>query len=162
MGNNSNQLFRKKSLERIESPEKVNAFIRVLNPGIWIVIVAIVVAVIGILVWAFSGSINETVEVDFRSYGYGGEVLYVPEGQIEGIDYGIEIDTDEQIGKVTGWDTEPSKAENVMDEYVMHLNNIKPNDYVYQVRTNLMCSEGVHSAKIIVRQFKPIEFITGK
>ena len=161
MGNNSNQLFRKKSLEKIESPEKVNALVRVLNPGIWILIVALLVAIVGILVWAFAGRINETINVYYRSSGYGGEVIYVPEDMISGINYGLEIESDGQIGKVTGWDEEPTLAEEVMDDYLIHLNNINPKSFVYEVRTNLMCSEGIHPAKIVIKTFAPIEFIIG-
>ena len=161
MGNNSNQLFRKKSLEKIESPEKVNALVQVLNPGIWIVIIALLFTVIGILIWTFAGRINETIDVYYRSSGYRGEIIYVTEDMISGINYGLEIKSDEQLGKVTGWDEEPVHAEDVMDDYLIHLNNLSPDSFVYEVRTNLMSSEGIHPAKIIVRTFAPIEFVVG-
>ena len=161
MGNNSNQLFRKKSLEKVESPEKVNALVRVLNPGIWILIVALALAIIGILVWTFSGKISETIEVYYRSSGYAGEVIYISEDMISEIEYGQEIESDGQKGKVTGWDEEPSLAEDVMDDYLIHLNNFSLDSFVYEVRTNLMSSEGIHPAKIVIKKFAPIEFIIG-
>ena len=161
MGKDSNQLFREKSLERIESPEKINARIKVLNPGIWILLIALLVAIIGVLIWAFAGNINQTVEVNYRSYGYGGEVVYVSEDQISEISYGCKIEADGEVGKVTGWDEEPCLAEEVMDEYLMHLNGFSPKSFVYEVRTNLMSYEGVHNAKIVVDKISPIEFIIG-
>ena len=33
----SDQIFRKKSLDRISSPEQLNDYIRVANPGIWMI-----------------------------------------------------------------------------------------------------------------------------
>ena len=34
----SDQIFRKKSLDRISSPEQLNDYIRVANPGIWMIL----------------------------------------------------------------------------------------------------------------------------
>ena len=37
----NNDIFRKKSLERISSPEQLNDYIKVSNPSVWIIIIAI-------------------------------------------------------------------------------------------------------------------------
>ena len=36
----SDQIFRKKSLDRISSPEQLNDYIRMANPGIWMILTA--------------------------------------------------------------------------------------------------------------------------
>lgn len=36
------QLFRKKSIERVNSPEQLNEHIRVANPGVWLVLAAVI------------------------------------------------------------------------------------------------------------------------
>mgnify|MGYP007122110349 CR=1 FL=1 len=43
-----NSIFRKKSLDRIESPEQLNDYIRVTSPGIWIFLAAAIVLLVGI------------------------------------------------------------------------------------------------------------------
>ena len=53
-------LFREKSIERVSSPEQLNDYIRVTNPSVWIVLLALVVLLVGILAW----SIFSTVEVE--------------------------------------------------------------------------------------------------
>ena len=45
-----NQLFRKDSMERINSPEQLQDYIRVTNPGIWMVLAAIIVLLAGFIV----------------------------------------------------------------------------------------------------------------
>ncbi|HAG12584.1 MAG TPA: NHLP bacteriocin system secretion protein, partial [Ruminococcus sp.] len=35
------QVFRKKSLDRISSPEQLTDYLRVTNPGIWVVLAAV-------------------------------------------------------------------------------------------------------------------------
>ena len=38
----SDQIFRKKSLDRISSPEQLNDSIRVAHPGIWMILAAVI------------------------------------------------------------------------------------------------------------------------
>ncbi len=56
-------IFRKETLERISSPEQLTDYLRVTNPGIWIVLVAIVVMLAGFFVWMSVGTIETTVPV---------------------------------------------------------------------------------------------------
>ena len=44
------QLFRKKTVERISSPEQLQDYMRVTNPGIWMVLGAVIVLLAGLLV----------------------------------------------------------------------------------------------------------------
>ncbi len=46
------ELFRKKSIDRVSSPEQLNDYIKVVSPGIWILILAIIVLLVGVIVWA--------------------------------------------------------------------------------------------------------------
>ena len=52
-------LFREKSLERISSPEKLDDYIKVTTPSVWLVLAATVTVLIGIIVWSVFGSVNE-------------------------------------------------------------------------------------------------------
>ena len=54
----SNEVFRKKSIERINSPEDLNEYIRVSNPGIWLLLIGIIVLLFGAVVWGYVGSIE--------------------------------------------------------------------------------------------------------
>ena len=47
-----NQIFRKKSLERIASPEQLNDYMRVTNPPVWIVLGAVILLRAGLLIWS--------------------------------------------------------------------------------------------------------------
>ena len=49
-------LFRKKSMERITSPEHLTQYLRVTNPGIWIILMSVIVLLAGILVWSAAAS----------------------------------------------------------------------------------------------------------
>ena len=57
----NNDLFRKKAVERISSPEKLNDYIHVTSPSIWMALGAIILILVGALVWATFGNIYTTV-----------------------------------------------------------------------------------------------------
>ena len=45
------QVYRKGSLERIQSPEQLNDYLRVTNPSVWVLLTAVILLLMGLLVW---------------------------------------------------------------------------------------------------------------
>ena len=56
-----NQLFRKKSLESISSPEEMHDYMRVTTPRLWMLLTAIVVLVAGFIVYASMTTLENTI-----------------------------------------------------------------------------------------------------
>lgn len=54
-------LFRKEALERISSPEQLKDYLKVTNPGVWLVLAAVIVLMAGIFVWSATGNMETTV-----------------------------------------------------------------------------------------------------
>ena len=54
----NSELFRKKSIERVSTPEQLNDYIRVTTPSVWAVLAAMTVLLIGMLVWGVFGSVD--------------------------------------------------------------------------------------------------------
>ena len=57
------QVFRKKSLDKVKSPENLNDYVQVSNPGVWLLLAAIIVLLAGAVIWGVFGHIETTVEV---------------------------------------------------------------------------------------------------
>lgn len=57
----SEEIFRKKSLDKVKSPETLDDYIRVSNPGVWLLLVSVIVLLAGAAVWGFFGQIETTV-----------------------------------------------------------------------------------------------------
>ena len=55
-------LFRKKSMDRVSSPEQLNDYIRVTSPSVWLVLLAIVLLLAGILIWSTFGKVEAVRE----------------------------------------------------------------------------------------------------
>lgn len=57
-------LFRQEALDRLSSPDQLDQLMRVADPKRWIALAAIGALVVGVLVWAFVGRIDSTVQAD--------------------------------------------------------------------------------------------------
>ena len=49
-----NNLFRKEAVEKITGPEDLNSYVKVMNPRVWLILLGIGVAVIGLAGFAVS------------------------------------------------------------------------------------------------------------
>jgi len=64
--NERKNIFRKASLERMSSPDKLNDYIRVSNPSVWIVLCAIAVLLVAAVVWSVTYELPEGIRpIDF-------------------------------------------------------------------------------------------------
>ena len=55
-----NSVFREKSMDRVSSPEALNDYIRVTTPSVWIILIALVVLLLGMLAWSVFGRVEVT------------------------------------------------------------------------------------------------------
>jgi len=51
-------LFREKSIKRVSSPEELNDYIRVTTPSVWLVMLALVILLAGMLAWSVLGTVE--------------------------------------------------------------------------------------------------------
>lgn len=46
------KLFRKKSLDKVKSPEKLNEYVKVASPALWLILIGVLLLIAGAIVWA--------------------------------------------------------------------------------------------------------------
>ena len=51
-------IFRQKNVEKVQSPEQLNDYIRVATPSAWLALAACVLLLIGFLVWSVFGTVE--------------------------------------------------------------------------------------------------------
>jgi hypothetical protein len=75
-----NSVFRKKTLERISSPEQLTDYLRVTGPGIWITLIIVMLLLGSLFVWAAIGTLETTadVRVDVKQHN---AVIIAPGGE---------------------------------------------------------------------------------
>lgn len=53
-----NGIFRQKSIDKVSSPEKLDDYIRVTTPSVWITLLAIVILLAGTIIWGCFGELT--------------------------------------------------------------------------------------------------------
>ncbi|MBQ3919562.1 MAG: hypothetical protein II695_07800 [Oscillospiraceae bacterium] len=61
--NEKQQIFRKSGIERMNSPEQLTDYLRVTNPSVWVILAAVVILLVGFLVWSLNGKLEIVVNV---------------------------------------------------------------------------------------------------
>lgn len=84
----SKELFKKSNIDRVSSPEQLHDYVKVANPGLWMVISAIVILLAGIVVWGFIGKIDTTVTTAIVTDD-GKAVIYISEANVEKVKIGM-------------------------------------------------------------------------
>jgi len=51
-------IFREKSMERVSSPEQLNDYLKVTTPSVWLILLALVLLLAGILAWSAFGTME--------------------------------------------------------------------------------------------------------
>lgn len=133
-------LFRKKSLDKFQSPESLHDYIRVSNPGMWILMAAMVILLVGACVWGFLGTVESTVKAVVH-VDNGVAICYADDADAERIQPGMRVRVDKAEGTLSG----QAEATEM--------------GYRYTVDMEPVPEEGIWSAEIILDTVLPISFV---
>ena len=152
------QLFRKKSIDRVSSPEQLDSYIRVANPGVWMVLIAIMVLLVGVCAWGVLGQLDTTVPA-VAVCENGTVTLYVEEEKGSLVQPGMEARIGEKSCEVTEVSPLPVAAGEELPDYALHLGGFDAEAWVYAAAADAELPEGVYAAEIILESVKPMSFV---
>ena len=150
-----------KKFKKVNSPDQLNQYIRLSNPGVWILLLAIVVLLVGVCIWGYFGKIDTKIKTVVISDNYT-SYLYVKEEDMAKIKNGmqVELNNNENIFEIAEVGETPEKVTEDMDEYARHLGNFQVGEWVYKCRLNKNVKEGTYSANVVIESIAPMTFIT--
>ena len=93
-------IFREKSLEKIKSPENLNDYIRVTNPAVWLLLAAVIILLIGVVLWGVYGRIETVVQGDIHVKD-GEAFCYISNDDVAKVKEGDEIRCGDVYGEIT-------------------------------------------------------------
>lgn len=148
-------LFRKASLDRVNSPEQLNDYIRVVRPSVWVTLAAIIILLVGIVVWGVFGTIQTEVKTAARVEANSG-VCYCTAEQIKTISPGMNVRVGEASGTVQSTLALPVE----LDTDVMLAGGLSKEFTYYPVRVmTAPIKDGVYECIITVESIHPISFL---
>ena len=152
------KLFREKSIETIESPEALNDYLRVTSPGIWLILGAVVLFLLGICIWGVFGHIDSTMNTAVVSQDGDVDCL-VPEEAISGVleNPSVEIDNIDYALKPST--LKPEIISENTDIYVILTGKLEVGQIVYRIPVDASLEEGTYSGKVITEKLTPISLL---
>ncbi|MGN0812263.1 MAG: hypothetical protein ACI4MQ_01980 [Candidatus Coproplasma sp.] len=154
----NDKLFRKKSVDRMSSPEDLSDYVKVTSPGIWMVLAAIVILLVGFCVWGFFGKLETKLNV-VAVCENGETVCYVKEEDISSVKEKLTVRINDKDYTVTSVATRPVAVSEEFSEYALHVGELKMGEWVYVVRLNAQLAEGDYRAQIILNSVTPLSFV---
>ena len=151
-------IFRKKSMERISSPEQLNDYIRVTNPAIWTILAAVIILLVGFIVWGIVGTLETKVNVAAVSDG-GSVTLYVSEAEMADVAQNNTVRIGDEEYAVSAIVGEPIAVDDSFTAYALHIGGLSVGQWVYPVTVNAQLPDGVYAAAIITDSVSPISFL---
>ncbi len=154
-----NKLFRKKSLEKISSPEQLNDYITVTTPGVWMILVSIILVLSGAVVWGIFGELDTRIRVPAVVVD-DEAVLYVKADDLTTIKAHQTVEVDDYDGFLLKVGTEGVRAGDVLGNLVLAEAEFDKEEIVYEVDGIVYAPDGVYLADIIVDSVSPLSFLT--
>lgn len=152
------QLFRKASIDRVSSPEQLNDYIRVSNPGVWMILAAVIALLIGVCVWGIFGHL-ETGITTAGTCENGVFTCYVNEEKIDRIKSGMTVNVDGESFSVSEISAKPAVVTAETDSYLLYLGGFSEGEWLYEVTANTSLPDGTYKAEIVTESVSPMSFI---
>lgn len=153
------RLFRKSSIDRVNSPEQLNEYIRVANPGVWFILAAVAILLVGVLFWGIFGTIETTIKTGAVVDG-GTAVCYVSEENASRLEAGMAVSVNDVTGSVQSVAAVPVQIGDTFSDYILYLTGFSKGDFCYGVEVELPgLEDGDYAAVITLDNIHPISFV---
>ena len=151
-------LFRKKSLDRISSPEQLNTYLRVSTPSVWVLLAGIVVLLTGVCIWGVFGHMDTMLTVA-AIVEDGVATAFVKEADADMISAEQAVLVAGTQGYVLSVGAEPMRVDEAFTEYMRHVGALQEGEWVYAVMLDADCADGVYPAQIVIDSVSPMSFV---
>lgn len=159
---NRQSLFRQQSLQAMSAPgENLNAYLRVTTPGVWMILLAVILLLAGTCIWGALAHIHTEIPVSIISSNK--EVIcYVPQQAIEALQDkpvvklgGEEILVSKQAGDALIIQSEKDKE--VYGAGIQELGTV-----VVPVSVSAELKDGSYEGSIVTEDIRPISFLLNR
>lgn len=151
------ELFRKKSIDKVSSPESLNDYVKVASPSVWIILIGTIVLLIGICAWGIMGRLDTKVNVGVICDG-SENICYIGETDINQVKLGQKFEiagVDCEIIEIEGTPIQGKELSSLM----LHALSMSENDWAYKAKIKGTLNVGEYEACIVTESVSPMSFL---
>lgn len=134
------KIFREKSLNKVKSPENLDDYIRVANPGVWLLLICMILLLAGACVWGIFGHIDSTVPVS----------VYVENGEVS-----CRIAPEDVSSVRVGLVVEFAGTESLITD----MEKDEEGTFICTLFVRDALVDGFYDGKVVIESYKPMSFI---
>lgn len=152
--------FRKNSIDRITSPEELNARIQVASPSVWMLLLGIFFVLIGICTWGIFGRMETVISVGAVTKE-NQTVCYVKEEDFEKISSGMTVRMGQEEYRIDGIPSSPIRVDEEFSDDICYIGDLSRGEWVYEVKLNEAYyePESIIQAEIVIESIAPMTFV---
>ena len=128
--------FRKKTLDQISSPEQLTDYLRVTDPGIWVVLASVLLLLAGVFVWSMMGTLETRADAKVIIENSHAQIVPLSPQQLKA---GMPI-------RVSGQEFNIASVET--DEYGRSVG-----------KAEVTLSDGIYDGTVVIEAVHPIHFL---
>lgn len=151
-------VFRKKNVEHISTPDQLDEYIRVSNPGVWVFLAAAIILLTGVCVWGCVGTLDTRVDAAVQVEN-GRTVCYVAEENAQELRPGLPVLVEGKEYTAADVSSRPEQAADDMGEYLLHLCGSETGGWIYTVTLETNLDDGVYPAQVVVDRISPVSLL---
>ena len=97
------KLYRQKSMDRISSPEQLNDYLRVTNVSVWVILIAIILLLAGLILWSSVATIESSIDGSAQVQGGLMTIRFTDQQIAKNVEKGMPVsagDTETVVGSI--------------------------------------------------------------
>lgn len=150
------EVFRKEALARRASPEHLDDYIVVSNPGVWMVLAAIVAFLAGVGIWGVAGSISDVQGALVRVEG-GRALCYIDQRYASDLDAGDKVTVAGVEGSVVSVSPEPVSVGTLTSEEASAIG--ASSGWAAQATLSIELPDGTYAGEVTLSSFEPLALL---
>lgn len=152
------EIFRKKSLDKIKSPENLNEYVRVTNPGLWIFLAGVIILLVGACIWGIFGRLETSFPV-YAAVQDGTLSCFIKDTDVGSVSENMTVKVDGEEFTLDSIETTPVKMSDIAAESGIRMTEEDANGWVYTAKAKTTLKDGVYNAQIVTESIRPLSFI---
>lgn len=152
------QIFRQKTIDQAVSPDKLDDYIQVSNPSVWMILIVIVLLLVGAGIWSAFGQMSD-VQRAVLLVENDSAVAYVDQSSAEELTAGDAIDVAGVQGVVTSVSSDvaplfslPADVQDLASDGT---------GWFYEALVSIDLPEGVYGADVTTQTYHPVALLFG-
>lgn len=153
-------IFRKTSLDRISNPEQLNDYIRVTNPGVWMILCAVILLLFGLIFWSIFGQLDTYLPVGVVTEN-DQSLCYVKDADAQALKTGMLVWIGDEKFHITEIQKQPIQVDDSFAEYLLHVGDLHEGEWVYIAALDHTYGEDgmIIQAEIVIESIAPVSFV---